>query len=662
MHSSSFPGKYFSIKKKVLIAFLGVVLLVLLCYAVFFSCYTFNAAIERYNAQIAQVGNALSENLQYFLSSCVDSVRSIYYNESMIALLCDSSANFINSESADSQRLFSYMLSIYAAAPRALQIHLYAYNAQRSFLITTDNLQRYMNFLHGDTFTSQFPDRPASLSSLSVWVESTHPVHSYGHFTQSRANRSPGVFTINIPIFKLPSRASVIGLLSVDISTEYINDVCGFNETEDSQIFILDDQQNFVYASQSQLIGANAKDAPADLTDLLLSPQDDGEYSLRNGCLVRSWSIGSDYCSWTLYSVSTIDYVTHDMVISQIALIVTFILLVILMSVLLYLILLRYLNPLSRIATFIRINTSQSNYNLNNRLAPYLRYKENDEVSLLISSIDSMLKTISSSMVHQYQLALANEQLNLRSLQAQINPHFIYNTLQCIAGKSIEHGDVETYSCIASFGQLLQYAMEFDSGVTLEQEIQHIRRYIDLQSIRFGSAARFDVEADPAVLGVSVPRMFLQPLAENSIIHGHLCEKPGGRIVLRVGRRDNLLLVILEDNGVPVEEKTAQALMRKAEETFENYKQLQNPPVCGSDMTDLHRYSENLLDTSRKGHIGLMNVYMRILLFFSHDSRLSIGKNDLGGTTIRISIPVSSLSQKDQAAVSQTAKERRDSE
>ena len=110
--------------------------------------------------------------------------------------------------------------------------------------------------------------------------------------------------------------------------------------------------------------------------------------------------------------------------------------------------------------------------NLNEHLSDYLIYTENDEIGSLIVSIQKMIYSINHFVIREYQLELANKSSELKALQAQINPHFIYNTLQCIAAESLETHNLEVYRSITTLGQMMQYSMDTrNNKVALKQEI-----------------------------------------------------------------------------------------------------------------------------------------------------------------------------------------------
>ena len=257
-----------------------------------------------------------------------------------------------------------------------------------------------------------------------------------------------------------------------------------------------------------------------------------------------------------------------------------------------------------------------------------------------------MLDTVNRFVVRQYKLLLARRMADLRTLQAQINPHFIYNTLQSIASKTLEKGDHESYDYIASFGQLLQYAMDVDESlVTLSKEIEHAQRYLDLQSIRYECEIVCETDIAPDLLNMLIPKMSLQPLVENSLLHGRLYEKNDGRILLRAAVLGEEILVEVADNGVPMSLRQQELQREKMEKLKSDYQHLKNASAETIGMESLlskdgeKELLEQTVEAHHGAHIGLSNVFARFLLRFGSKCRFVMEANSFGGTSVKAYLP-----------------------
>lgn len=136
------------------------------------------------------------------------------------------------------------------------------------------------------------------------------------------------------------------------------------------------------------------------------------------------------------------------------------------------------------------------------------------------------------------------------ALRSQLQPHFLFNTLNSIAVLMRE--EVETAEAMLHrLSDLLRVALDHNGAaeVTLEQELDHLRRYVSIESVRFSDRLAVDYQVSEEVLGARVPNLLLQPLVENAIAHGVAQREEGGRVVIRAHHRDGQLLMSIEDDG-----------------------------------------------------------------------------------------------------------------
>lgn len=637
---------FYSIRFKVLLVFFVVTFVTMFGGFSFFRQYAYQASMERYQEQLVPLRNSLKNNLSTYISTCVQAVRSVYYNDSTVRLITNPHTNFSNTETEDSKTLFSFLLSVYASLPSSRQIHLSAYKLDRSFLITTRDLVRYLDVRPGYSFASDYPDRYPSDMQKSIWVEGSHPIHSYDHFLSPYARMDGHVFTVHVPIYMMPDYTNVIGLISVDIETSYIDENCGYINDMGAEVYISDQDGRLIYARDAGLIGQPVESV-SGLTSIWKSDNETWEDSyISTNSLITTNVIDTSYCKWQISTITPIGRITHDFTGLQIRLIMMFCACLLVLALIMALVMMRYTRPLNQIAMFMHGNFYKKNYNLTARLSDHIRYRSKDEISVLVENIDAMLDTVNRFVVREYQLLLARRTADLRTLQAQINPHFIYNTLQCIASKTLEKGDVESYDYIASFGQLLQYAMDVDeSMVTLSQEVDHMRRYLALQSIRYECDILCAADIPPEYLGMMLPKMSLQPLAENSLLHGRLYAKENGYVSLRVFPEDEMLVIEIADNGQSISTAQQAHQQEKILKLRRQYQYLKNASVEDFDADNLlmadgePELLEQTVEAHHGAHIGATNVFTRFLLHFGSRCEFAMESNEAGGTSVRIYLP-----------------------
>jgi sensor histidine kinase YesM len=210
-------------------------------------------------------------------------------------------------------------------------------------------------------------------------------------------------------------------------------------------------------------------------------------------------------------------------------------------------------------------------------------------------------------LASQLETKLAQTQLQV--LKMQLHPHFLFNTLNAIS--ALIHQDVELADrMIAQLGDLLRTTLERanQQEVSLKQEIDFIRPYLDIEKARLGSRLAVDLEIDPAVMDAKVPNLLLQPLVENAIRHGIApCSKPG-TLSITAGRDNGLLRVSVMDSG-----------------------------------PGLHNDSE-----TPKG-IGLANTRARLQKLYGARQRLELSRAPAGGLRVDITIPFQECAGSSQA-------------
>lgn len=211
----------------------------------------------------------------------------------------------------------------------------------------------------------------------------------------------------------------------------------------------------------------------------------------------------------------------------------------------------------------------------------------------------------------------------LHALQNQINPHFLYNTLEVIRGRALVQNAQDIADMTEALATIFRYNINRPGDVaTLQEEIDNVRNYMLIQNCRFGDRFRFETEIEDVEDGILthvLPVLTLQPLVENAIYHGINERIGGGRIRLKAYLTQRDLLIIISDNGKGMDDVTLQEIHRKL--------------VGASGGLPVEK------KTGRGTGIALTNVNQRIKFYFGKEYGLDV-KSTLGiGTTITITIP-----------------------
>lgn len=236
-----------------------------------------------------------------------------------------------------------------------------------------------------------------------------------------------------------------------------------------------------------------------------------------------------------------------------------------------------------------------------------------DEIGILQESFDQMISRNKELITQQYQGKIEKRNAQIRALQAQINPHFMYNTLQVIGGMALESQAPSIYNMTVALSDLLRYSLNFSKEmVPLSEELGHLESYIMIQNERFGGRIQFSQIIAEDTKNCLIPKLILQPLVENSFEHG-LLDKPGSWEIQISSRRENGdLFIEVHDNGLGFSPARLQEIRSALEED-----------------------SEKALQTG--SHIGLGNIQARIRLRYPGEKcGLIINSTENLGTTVTV--------------------------
>lgn len=215
----------------------------------------------------------------------------------------------------------------------------------------------------------------------------------------------------------------------------------------------------------------------------------------------------------------------------------------------------RIFNPIELLSRNMKSN------NLEENLDKEVFYDKNDEIGVLVKSYNKMKSHINYLININYKTQIEQKELELKQLQNQINPHFIYNTLESIHMMAEINDDMETSIMAEYFGEIIRYSMNRRiNTVTLKEEIKIIDNYIYLQKIRFDQLFYIENMIPEELLNCEITKMIIQPLIENAIYHG-LSECSGnGKIIIQGTRVNDDLLLTISDNGIGISEDKLEEL------------------------------------------------------------------------------------------------------
>jgi two-component system sensor histidine kinase YesM len=192
------------------------------------------------------------------------------------------------------------------------------------------------------------------------------------------------------------------------------------------------------------------------------------------------------------------------------------------------------------------------------------------EIIELNKSYNKMVDNMNHLIQEVYEKELLRSRTELKSLQAQINPHFLYNTLNALYWSLEEKGEEDLAEIVIAMSELFRYTIgktKSDEWVTIHDEIEHIERYLQLMKMRLRERLLWEIIVPPEYLNIKIPKLIIQPLVENAILHGIENKKEQGTITIKVQSADDspYVEISVKDNGPGMDKEALQAINRAIE-------------------------------------------------------------------------------------------------
>ncbi|NHN32360.1 cache domain-containing sensor histidine kinase [Paenibacillus agricola] len=392
-----------------------------------------------------------------------------------------------------------------------------------------------------------------------------------------------------------------LGVLLVDLNYNVINDLCSkIKLGKKGYIFILDQEGNIVYHPQQQLIYSNLKQ---EQIEQVMSSQTGG-FTTSEGQDSRMYTINQSIKGWKIVGVTYVDELVSNkkeiqtyIVMWGIGLIGVAILISLFLSS-------RISRPIKQLETSMK-EVEKGNFDIQ------VVIESRNEIGQLSKRFNRMtteIKELMSQNVTEQELKRKSE---LKALQAQINPHFLYNTLDSIIWMAEGKKSEEVVLMVSALAKLFRLSISKGQEViTIANEMEHIKSYLTIQKIRYKDKLDFEIAVNPQIVSNKVLKIILQPLVENAIYHGIKNNAGVGTIRITgeiIAHRIRLQVI---DNGIGMSPESVQRMFEKNDN-----------PSSGSG-------------------IGVSNVNQRIQLYYGAEYGITFESEWGQGTTANIWLPI----------------------
>ncbi len=235
------------------------------------------------------------------------------------------------------------------------------------------------------------------------------------------------------------------------------------------------------------------------------------------------------------------------------------------------------------------------------------------EIIDLVNNFNDMIYKI-DDLINKTYISELNEQTSrLIALEAQLNPHFLYNTLQSISAEAIVNNQPKIDFMITTLASILRYSIKEDDLVTIKTELWHVENYLKLQQCRFDENLTYKIEVAENTKDKIIPKISIQTLVENSIIHGISGNTTKVFITIKSYIVNDLLYLTVNDNGNGITEEKINKLNIQFKQEKKDY---------------------------NNDSIGLINLYSRLEILFNKKAELKIESNKKTGTTVTLIMPI----------------------
>lgn len=271
------------------------------------------------------------------------------------------------------------------------------------------------------------------------------------------------------------------------------------------------------------------------------------------------------------------------------------------------------IKPIQLIDLFVKAHTEHTE----ERLEPMRR----NEIGLLAENLNQMLdeqkalnQRIEESRNKMYQMKLSQKQMEILAYRNQINPHFLYNTFECICGLALYHGADDVAEITSNLSEIFRYAVKGGDWVAVRQELEYIRKYARIIEYRFSGRISIELYWDEEVMDKGIIKLLLQPIVENAVFHG--CEPHLGKGFIKIEIKKygaERMKCKIQDNGCGMAEEYLQKLRKK-----------------------LSAIKTDAEDNS----IGLENVCRRLELYYGDEATIKVESAPEAGTSVTMILPV----------------------
>ncbi|MEC0666591.1 sensor histidine kinase [Priestia flexa] len=592
--------KGWSIRKKLILFLLIATVVPFIISNVFTYQYTKETVKNRFISTNYQVVKSGSEDLSTYLQEISDITPRLYGYYPFIKVLQEGVNNDLGASQLEVRRTLSYLFN---TRPEIRQLHLYIENGQDSYTVYNSKISSRKKYedIYSHSYYARLKEKQQFLS-----IEPTHKVYSYNNLSTILDSDPKQVISFHHMINEVPSN-NLLGFLSIDIDLSKIKSTSdSLYNKEEEDFYLINDDGMIMYSSNQKAIGTTQKYKWIHQLKNKESHSVEWEDSKFSGVLVYD-KLAAPFDGWHIvkripYSVLYEDARRTALINVLIGL--PFLLMIIIATLIVSV---RFTEPI-RILIQNMKEVEKGSF--------VVRFKTlgNDEFGMLGQHFKSMVETINDLIKRKYRLEIENKSTQLKVLQSQVNPHFLYNAFQSIGTLALKHKAVEVYKLLTLLSNMMRYSMNMKEDiVTLTEEVNHAEAFLALQKQRFGSKFSYEFQIDERLKRTLVPKMILQPLVENSFKHGFETRVGDGKLTISASLiKESFIQICVRDNGKGMNDKALASLHESLA------------------MSNQHTVE----------HIGLQNIADRLLIYYENAAKMEVESKENEYFTVTMILPL----------------------
>ena len=576
--------QHFNLKTKLLLTYIIITIIptALLGY-ISYSQYV--ASIEQQvGVYVPRLLNQANNNLEKQIDRYYDEMGQLYNNTVVMNLLRKTDYQNVSNMKQDKHQVDNYLSSTFMEGGREHVIG--------AFIVSKERLFEYSRVPYQSGFSTK---EKIGLYGQSYNLQSEEQIF-FPHETVIQFRKNKPYILLVKQIIDYENRKN-LGTLYVAVDIKFMEQTLStVDEQEDASMWMFDKDGYIIYHSMSSLIGT--RDLETE------------NYPIENGSFKSSSFLYSSANSlnnrWTFMHVIPVSHLTVKSDFVRNLTIISFLVIVVISIISSILMAWSVAKPIQQLVKEMK-KVEKGNFNV------HLTDSSNSEVGVLSKAFTKMLKEIKDLINEKYNIGLKQKEAELYALQSQINPHFMYNTLENIAFM-VEEGEQDSVvEMVTNLGRMLRYSLgNKEQMVPLKMELRHVEDYLMIQQARFEDTLRYSVIVNSASLEKFTPKFILQPLIENIFLHAFI---PGQilQITLKVIKEKNNIKIIIEDNGKGIDSHKLELIRNRLN-------------------------TEHLIH--KEDSFGLSNVNRRLILHFGSTYFLRIESKKGEGTTVTVIIPI----------------------